>query len=92
MGDSLHQQAQNFLGTSIEAHEWEIAKLYAELKIRAIMEQQTDEFEQENIDDLLAQLIAETVQNYRVSRFTYTLSRSYHYAKKQAGVKKKARV
>ena len=76
----LKQEAEQRLGTEIESSEWDKAKNYAERKLKGIIERFGDEGGIRREPWYLAQLIAETVQQNRFSRFTIELMELNRYA------------
>lgn len=88
MEDTLRQQAEHYLGTTIEPSEWGKAKAYAERKLKGIIEREGDGDGMRREPWYLAQLIAETVSGERFSRFTFDLMALSQYADEQMGIKK----
>lgn len=76
----LKQEAEQRLGTEIESSEWDKTKSYAERKLKDIIERFGDEGGIRQEPRYLAQLIAETVQQNRFSRFTFELMELNRYA------------
>lgn len=84
MEATLQQQAEGYLGTTIDPEEWAGAKAYAEQKLERIIEREGDAGGARREPWYLAQLIAETVKGERFSAFTQLI----YYAAEQFGVKK----
>lgn len=70
---TLQQQAEEYLGTSIEPSEWDEAKAYAERKLQNIISRFGDEAGARREPWYLAQLIAESVRSSRLMKFTIGL-------------------
>ena len=84
----MQQQAENYLGATIDPSEWGKAKEYAERKLKGIIEREGDKNGARREPWYLAQLIAETVQNNRFSQFTLGLKDLFEHTDEYMGVKK----
>lgn len=74
METALRQQAEQYLGETIEPSEWDKAKAYAERKLDGIIEREGDGDGARRETWYLAQLIAETVQANRFSAALYIIN------------------
>lgn len=88
MGDTLREQTERHLFTEIEPSDWDKAKAYAEQKLKGIIEREGDGDGARRQPWYLAQLIAETVQGSRFSKFTLDLMEIFSSTDDMGGVKK----
>ena len=84
----MKQQAEKYLGATIDFPEWGKAREYAECKLKRIIEREGDGGGERRKPYYLAQLIAEAVRGSRFSQFTLDLSELDRFASEQIGVKK----
>lgn len=88
LDSSLQQQAESYLGGTIEPSEWDKAKEEAERKLGRIIDREGDADGTRREPWYLAQLIAEAVRSSRISQFTIDLACLCRYADEQMGLKK----
>lgn len=74
----LQQQAERYLGTTIEPSEWDKAKADAERKLKNIINREGDGTGERRKPYYLAQLIAEAVRSDRFSKFSVELIGFYN--------------
>lgn len=84
----LQQQAERYLGTTIEPSEWDKAKADAERKLKNIINREGDGTGERRKTYYLAQLIAEAVRSDRFSKFSVELIGFLQFADEQMGIKK----
>lgn len=80
MQATLQQQAERYLGTTIEPSEWGKARPEAERKLGRIIEREGDADGARREPWYLAQLIAEAVISDRLTRFSLDLMALSRYA------------
>lgn len=84
----LRQQAECYLGTTIEPSEWDKAKADAERKLKNIINREGDGNGERKQPYYLAQLIAEAVRSERFFKFSVDLIELLQFAEEQIGIKK----
>lgn len=84
----LQQQAERYLGTTIEQSEWDKAKTDAEQKLKSIINREGDGNGERRKPYYMAQLIAEAVRSNRFFKFSVNFIELSQYADKQMGIKK----
>lgn len=85
---TLQQQAEYYLGTTIEPSEWDNIKTCAESKLMRIIESEGDKNGERRKSYYLAQLIAEMIRSRRFSQLTLDLMKFDRDADEQLGIKK----
>ena len=84
----LQQQAEYYLGTTIEASEWDNIKPCAESKLMRIIKSEGDKNGERRKSYYRAQLIAEMIRSRRFSQFTLDLIKFDRDTDEQLGIKK----
>lgn len=87
MEATLQQQAESYLGMTIEPSEWDKAKSSAERKLEWIINREGDGDGARREPWYLAQLIAEAVRGSRFTQLTLSIMELDKYADEQMGIK-----